>query len=110
MERVRRGVVLLALAAAPWAGACYDLTLTNPNAPDFNRALGTPEAALGAVGESFHLWFLGNYGYPGAGLALSNVSFQHTEPWAHHGTETYARIPRVAFINSTKTRVGTTPG
>lgn len=102
MARVRRGVVLLTLVGALWAGACYDLTLTNPNAPDFSRALGTPEAALGAVGEAFHLWFLGNYGYRGAGLALSNASFQHTEPWAHSGSEAYARIPRIAFINSAK--------
>ena len=81
MEHVRRGAFLLALAAALLLGACYDLTVTNPNEPDRARALASPEDAVALVSGSFKTWFSGNYSYFGAGAALSNAAFQHTSPW-----------------------------
>jgi len=97
VEHVRRGGFLLALAAALAFGACYDLTVTNPNEPDGARALASPEDAVALVAGSFNVWFSANYSYFGAGAALSNAAFQHTSPWACCGMEEFSRIPRVAF-------------
>jgi len=97
VDHVRRGAFLLALAAALAFGACYDLTVTNPNEPDRARALASPEDAVALVAGSFNVWFSANYSYFGAGAALSNAAFQHTSPWACCGMEEFSRIPRVAF-------------
>jgi hypothetical protein len=79
--------------------ACADLDVVNPNNPDAARSLSTPEDVLSLIGGSFNNWFYGNYSFYGAGLALSNASFQHSAPWANAGMEKYGRIPRVAFVN-----------
>ena len=84
-------IVLLGLVAG-----CYDLDVANPYD---NETLLDPDSAVAGIARGFHDWFEANYDYEGAGVALSNVAFQHTEPWAHFGSEVYARIPRVAFVN-----------
>lgn len=80
--------------------ACADLDVTNLNDPDASRSLSTPGDVLSLIGGSYNNWFYGNYSYYGAGMAISNAAFQHNAPWANSGMELYARLPRVAFINS----------
>jgi hypothetical protein len=87
---------LLALGST----ACADLDVTNPNNPGGEEALSTAEDVLSLFGGAFNNWFYGNYSFYGAGLALSNASFQHNAPWANAGMEKYGRIPRIAFVNS----------
>ena len=100
MDRVRGGASLLTFLVPSLSGACYDLTVTNPNAPDAAGAVASPQDAMGLIGSSFGIWFDANYSYFGVGMALSSVSFQHTSPWACCGMETSSRIPRIAYSNS----------
>lgn len=97
--RVRRVLRAGGILACSAVLACYDLTLTNPNAPDGARALADSHDAMALVGGAFHVWFEASYDIHGAGLALSNAAFQHTPPWAGYGMEKFGRIPRVGFTN-----------
>jgi hypothetical protein len=81
------------------ATGCADLEVTNPNAPDAQRALSTPGDIESLVAGAYNTWFNGTYTYYGPGLFLSNASFQHNAPWANAGMEQYARIPRIGIVN-----------
>jgi hypothetical protein len=80
-------------------GACADLEVSNPNAPDAGRALQSAGDVESLIAGSYNSWFRGTYDYSGPGLFLSNASFQHTAPWANAAMEKYARLPRVEITN-----------
>jgi hypothetical protein len=88
------------LAALLLVGAvgCVDLEVQNPNAPDRARALKTAGDVESLIGGAFLSWS-GSLYYNGPTMALSNVAFEHTAPWANAGMEFYARIPRVPTDN-----------
>lgn len=81
------------------AVGCADLDVTNPNDPDAGRALANAGDVESLIAGSFNTWFAATTNYNGAGLFLSNASFQHTAPWANAGMEFYARLPRVSIVN-----------
>jgi hypothetical protein len=81
--------------------ACADLDVVNPNAADADRALQTAGDVESLISGAFNTWHGGDRTSGGAGLFLSNASFQHTAPWANFCMEEYARIPRVPMVNET---------
>jgi len=89
-HRLARGLFFL-LATSACDG------LTDPK--DQEGPPVTPEQALVLIGESLQGWFYGTHSYYSAIFALSNMAFQHSEPW-NHASELYSRIPRVAFQNA----------
>jgi hypothetical protein len=89
------GLVALLLVGAV---GCVDLEVPNDNAPDRSRALATAGDVESLIGGSFSSWS-GILEYGGPTMALSNVAFEHTAPWANAGMEYYARIPRVPTDN-----------
>ncbi len=77
---------------------CTDLDVTNPNAPDAARALKTGGDVESLIAGAFDSWH-DILSYSGPTMALSNLAFEHTAPWANAGMEYYARIPRVPTQN-----------
>jgi len=90
----------LGLAALLLLGmvGCTELEVTNPNAPDAERALATTGDVESLIAGGFDSWHETLW-YNGPTMALSAASFEHTAPWANAGMEFYARIPRVPVAN-----------
>ncbi len=87
-------VVCLALAVP----AC-NLEVSNPNAPDRDRAIQTVAVAENLVASSYNTWFNGVYAFYGPGLFLGNQAFQGTSPFMNSGMEVYGRLPREPIHN-----------
>jgi hypothetical protein len=64
----RKLIPYVALLAALGLGACSDnsIAVTNPNAGDTKRVLGTPDDAEKLLGSYYKRWYAGLYGGPGA--------------------------------------------
>ena len=64
----RKLIPYVALLAAFGLGACSDnsLVVTNPNAGETKRVLGTPDDAEKLLGSYYKRWYAGLYGGPGA--------------------------------------------
>ncbi|UCF41145.1 MAG: hypothetical protein JSW43_02080 [Gemmatimonadota bacterium] len=88
---------LAALLLIGMAG-CVDLDVQNPNAPDAERALATPEDTEALIAGGYTTW-ANVLWYDGPTMGLSNVAFEHQAPWANQGMEFFARIPRVPHAN-----------
>ncbi|HEX6940030.1 MAG TPA: hypothetical protein VF158_11515 [Longimicrobiales bacterium] len=93
-----RAVAALALLAGV---ACADLEVTNPNDPDAERALKTPDDVESLIAGSLNTWFGAYYdverGSPGA--FLSSQSFQHSSTPANFAMLHYSAIPRAGIPN-----------
>ena len=99
MRALSRVKAAAAMALLFGATACADLSVVNPNDPDAGRALANAGDVESLIAGSFNTWFAATYDYNGAGLFLSNASFQHTAPWANAAMEFYGRLPRVGIVN-----------
>lgn len=87
-------VALPALIALVLPG-CYDLNVTNPNAPDHTDLWANADLVESRTADVFNRWYTANYGYGGAGFVLSFTAFQHTSPWACRGPTSFNGLPRM---------------
>lgn len=90
------------LAGAVLLSACSgltDLDVENPNAPDADRALASPEDTESLIGGTFYTWHLNQKdAYPG--WALSVASGEVTSSWGNFGMQDWGTIPRMAYQNN----------
>ncbi|MBU6365444.1 MAG: hypothetical protein KJT01_04485 [Gemmatimonadetes bacterium] len=90
------GIPALALAL----GACQDLTVTNPNRPDAERATAQPLTTESFVATSFRTFFpvAGHGSYPS--WAFSTMALDVTSGFADFGQLELSAFPRTAWNNS----------
>jgi hypothetical protein len=79
--------------------ACADLDVVNPNAPDAERALATPDDVQSLIAGSFGSWWLGSHHQNGSSAILANASFQMSSWPANFGMFFYSQKPRVGVVN-----------
>ncbi|HXG72776.1 MAG TPA: hypothetical protein VNJ04_19450 [Gemmatimonadaceae bacterium] len=91
--------IMPALAAFAIAG-CQDLEVSNPNAPDRERATKQPAAAESFVASSFRTWWpvSGHDDYPA--WAMSTMAREITSGFADFGQLETSAEPRSAWNNS----------
>ena len=79
---------------------CQDLTVTNPNEPDANRATSQPAATEAFIASSFRKWWpvAGHDDYPS--WALSNIAWEVTSGFTDFGQLELSAEPRSAWNNS----------
>ena len=77
---------------------CAELEVKNPNAPDAERALGTSDDTEALIAGAFDSW-LKMLRSNGPTNLISNMTFEHSSPWANFGHEYYGRIPRIPSNN-----------
>ncbi|HVF40581.1 MAG TPA: hypothetical protein VM939_11845, partial [Gemmatimonadaceae bacterium] len=79
-----------------------DLNVTNPNAPDVERAVATPGDVRQLIGSSFNTWYLNMQGAvePVPGLALGVMSDNMTMSFGNYGARFNGQEPRLAYNNS----------
>jgi hypothetical protein len=95
--RVSRVLVLTGLLGMV-GNACKDLTVTNLNEPDRERAIRTPADVEALISGAFYGWYLVYHRYhPNA--ALSVAADAHSSSWANWGMMDSSWEPRVAFDN-----------
>lgn len=89
---------ILALAAT--LVACQDLSITNPNLPDRDRATQQPIAAESFVSSSFRTWWpvAGHDDYPS--WAFSTMAREITSGFADFGQLEVSAEPRTSWNNS----------
>jgi starch-binding outer membrane protein, SusD/RagB family len=58
MRRMRKRYPLVAAAALLFVGACNDLDVTNPNNPDVERALASPEDVQALAISTLRSWYM----------------------------------------------------
>ena len=79
---------LAALLVIGMAG-CADLDVTNPNAPDAERALSSSDDVESLIAGAFSSW-MGSVLHDGPTTFISVMSFEHSAPWANFGMEFFA--------------------
>jgi hypothetical protein len=85
-----------------------DLNVTNPNAPDVERAIATPGDVRQLIGSSYNSWYLGmqsaccNGGNnePDPGIATAIMADNMTATFGNFGMRFNNQEPRVAYNNS----------
>jgi hypothetical protein len=97
--RNHRNTAVVALVLA--FGACQDLDVENPNAPDQERAITTPEDIQSLIASSFYSYFntLERNCYPS--WALGVAADEGTSSWGNCGMQDISSEPRAAFPNTT---------
>lgn len=107
----RRLYSIVGAAAFVFTGACNDLDVTNPNNPDIERALSSPEDVQLLAISSVNTWYLTatgvnsteaigqNHGiYP---ITTSVTADVHTANFGNFGMRFNNLEPRIAYNNST---------
>ncbi|HYN83305.1 MAG TPA: hypothetical protein VES88_17635 [Gemmatimonadaceae bacterium] len=97
---MRKAGIAVGATACVVAAACQDLAVTNPNAPDRERATQQPTAAESFVASSFRTWWpvSGHDDYPA--WALSTSAREITSGFADFGQLEISAEPRSAWNNS----------
>jgi hypothetical protein len=96
-----RTITVLAAALLVGASACADLDVTNPNAPDRERALEDAGDLESLISGSFNAWWSGQSAFGGLRMALSTTAFEHSAWPANEGMVAFSALPRVAPSNTT---------
>jgi hypothetical protein len=92
------GIVLGATALLAGA-ACADLEVTNPNNPDVDRALSSPEDVRNVAISSVVSWY-GTVTNTSPWMALSVTSDAYTSAFGNYGMRFLNTEPRQAYINN----------
>ncbi|MDE2764784.1 MAG: hypothetical protein OXQ94_17045 [Gemmatimonadota bacterium] len=96
MERGRRLGLCAAVVIA--SGACLDLNVTNPNAPDRERAIVSASDIQALISGSFRGWFdIEAYFYPGSAMLVAADG--PSSSWANFGMRDASQEPRKAYDN-----------
>lgn len=101
MNRIlTRGVgALLGSVALLAAGACAELEITNPNNPDIERALASPEDVINIANSTIFNWYRSaTYIYPFT--TLSVTADVHTSNFGNFGMRFSNVEPRIAYDNN----------
>jgi hypothetical protein len=92
-----------------WSAACNpDLNVTNPNAPDVERAIATPGDVRQLIGSSYNSWYLAtlspccNAGNqePDPGIVTAVMADNMTGTFGNFGIRFNNQEPRIAYNNS----------
>jgi hypothetical protein len=96
---MRKVKISLCITAFAFAG-CQELEVTNPNAPDRERATQQPTAAESFVATSFRTWWpvSGHDDYPA--WAFATMAGDVTSGFADFGQLEVSAVPRSAWNNS----------
>jgi hypothetical protein len=94
MRRIA-GLSLLVLAL----GACMDLDVVNPNAPNRERALETAGDVESLIAGSFSNWWNTSSSHLSGGPILANQSFQMASWPANFGMVDFSGFPRAPLAN-----------
>lgn len=89
MRSLTRWTRLLVVAGVFGSAGCNTLSITNPNAPDADRAFSDPDAIAGLVTGGFRNWMLTHESYGGS-LLLSTMADAHTASWNNFNIRYYS--------------------
>jgi hypothetical protein len=113
MQFIKRfSLACVALAAVV---ACNpDLNITNPNAPDVQRAIATPGDVRQLIGSSYNSWYLGmqsaccNGGFPepDPGIMTAVMADNMTATFGNFGMRFNNQEPRLPYNNSSAAQDG----
>ena len=94
-----RHLLSLACLTALFAASCKDLQVTNPNAPDRERALATGLDVETLIRGSFLQWWgVSHYSYPAA--PFSSAADAASVGWGNFGMKDFGQEPRQPFNNT----------
>ena len=89
------------------AAGCADLDVVNPNQPDTDRVLASPEDVQALVGGAYNVWWTANHSSDigwitntAIGPALSVAADAHSSSWGNFFMREISSEPRVALVNS----------
>src|SRR5258706_15970521 len=104
----RRNSWWLALAL-PLAG-CGDLNVTNPNAPERERAFSDPATIVAAAAGTAKTWVNTRWAY-GPSMTMSAMADSYTASWNNFNMRYYSSYGvdcpnRCGWVNSTSTQLG----
>jgi len=88
MRKLTQWSRLAAMLAVIGTAGCKSLEVTNPNAPDAERAFSDPGAVAGLVTGAMRNWVLTRETYDGA-LVLSTVADAYTASWNNFNLRYY---------------------
>lgn len=91
---------LLSYSALLVIAACQDLSVTNPNEPDRERALGNAQDVQALIASSFTPWWRVAQGSL-PGFPFTAMADEFTSGFADYGILDASSEPRIAFNNST---------
>ena len=74
--------------------ACVDLEVTNPNAPDADRALGTASDVEALIGGGFSTWWNSSSASNSVVPILATVSYMHSATAANFGMVEFSGWPK----------------
>jgi len=89
--RLKRYLPGLAAAGALALGACRDLDVENPNAPDAKRALSDPAAVEAVAGGAMRNWFNAYTSLRGAGV-LATQARSYSSSWNNGNLNFYSSV------------------
>ena len=104
--RNRFAVLAGSAAVLALAGACNpDLDVTNPNAPDVERAISSGADVRQLIGSSYNTWYLAMQGClttcePHTGIATGVMADNMTMAFGNFGARFNGQEPRLAFGNT----------
>ena len=88
----------LCLAVVVGTGACLDLDVVNPNAPDRDRAITSAQDIQALISGSFQSWYdVSTYFYPS--MAMTVAADGASSSWANFGMRDSGEEPRKAYNN-----------
>ncbi len=105
--KTRFATLAVSASVIALAGACNpDLNVTNPNAPDVERAIATPSDVRELIGSSYNTFYLGVQGCgatpcePDPDVALGVMGDVYTMAYGNFGARFNGQEPRLAYNNS----------
>ena len=99
-RQLTRGIgAIMGSAALLAVGACADLEITNPNNPDIERALASPEDVINIANSTIFNWYRSaTYIYPFTTLSVAGDV--HTSNFGNFGMRFSNVEPRIAYDNN----------
>jgi|Deesub1362B_J571_1020462.scaffolds.fasta_scaffold04913_1 hypothetical protein len=94
------GLILLSFGILYLTGCAPDLSVTNWNAPDKDRALANPNDVEKLAGGAFRQWWLSQTNYYSCAWALSTMADEITSSWGNAGMKDLSSEPRKAYDNT----------
>jgi len=108
MMSMKKLYTLVGVASLVFTGSCNDLDVTNPNNPDVERALSSPEDVKSLAISTVNSWYLTAVGVNSSepvnngiyGLTTSVTSDVHTANFGNFGMRFNNLEPRLPYNNS----------
>lgn len=100
-KRTKRTALVAALGGVlAFTGACDDLEVQNPNAPDRSRALATPGDVASLIAGSYLNYFQVQQDWnDGTAVAMGSMADQISSSWGNVGMQDFGKEPRNPIPN-----------